>query len=69
MSTVEIRPVTGIAVDPWLDALAELRIAVFRDYPYLYDGDLNYERRYLDRYAQSDRSVFVLALELSLIHI
>lgn len=63
MSTVEIRPVTGIAVDPWLDALAQLRIAVLRDYPYLYDGDLDYERRYLDRYAQSDRSVFVLALE------
>ena len=63
MSTVEIRPVTGIAVEPWLDALAELRIAVFRDFPYLYDGNLDYERRYLDRYAQSDRSVFVLALE------
>lgn len=63
MSAVEIRPVTGIAVEPWLDALAQLRIAVFRDYPYLYDGDLSYERRYLDRYAQSDRSVFVLALE------
>ncbi len=49
MSAVEIRPVTGIAVEPWLDALAQLRIAVFRDYPYLYDGDLSYERRYLDR--------------------
>ena len=63
MSAVEIRPVTGIAVEPWLDALAQLRIEVFRDYPYLYDGDLEYERGYLDRYAQSDRSVFVLALE------
>ena len=33
MSAVEIRPVTGIAVEPWLDALAQLRIEVFRDYP------------------------------------
>ncbi len=65
MSSVEIRPVTGIAVEPWLDELARLRIEVFRDFPYLYDGDLDYERRYLDRYAQSDRSVFVLALEFN----
>ena len=63
MSSVEIRPVTGFAVEPWLDELAALRIEVFRDFPYLYDGDLAYERSYLDRYAQSDRSVFVLALE------
>lgn len=63
MSTLEIRPVTGIAVDPWLDALAELRMTVFRDFPYLYHGELECERRYLDRYAQSDRSVLVLALE------
>ncbi len=30
-----------------IDDLAQLRIAVFRDWPYLYDGDLGYERRYL----------------------
>lgn len=65
MSHVEIRPVTGFAVEPWLDELAELRIEVFRDFPYLYQGDRDYERRYLDRYAQSDRSVFVLALEFN----
>ena len=65
MSHVEIRPVTGFAVEPWLDELAELRIQVFRDFPYLYEGNRDYERRYLDRYAQSDRSVFVLALEFN----
>ncbi|HAI24047.1 MAG TPA: GNAT family N-acetyltransferase, partial [Alcanivorax sp.] len=26
MSAVEIRPVSGIAVEPWLDELADLRI-------------------------------------------
>ncbi|WP_101675788.1 GNAT family N-acetyltransferase [Alloalcanivorax mobilis] len=63
MSTVEIRPVSGIAVEPWLDELADLRIRVFRDFPYLYDGSMAYERDYLDRYARSQRSVFVLAME------
>lgn len=63
MSVVEIRPVSGIAVEPWLDELAELRLRVFRDYPYLYDGSAAYERDYLDRYARSEQSLFVLALE------
>ena len=48
MSAVEIRPVSGIAVEPWLDELADLRIRIFRDYPYLYDGSVEYERDYLD---------------------
>jgi len=36
---------------------------VFRDFPYLYEGDLEYEPRYLTAYARSPRSVFVLALD------
>jgi len=46
-----------------LDAVAALRIAVFRDWPYLYDGDAAYEREYLDAYAASANSVFVLAFD------
>lgn len=53
----------GAAVTPHLDDLARLRIAVFRDWPYLYQGDLAYERRYLAAYANSPRSAFVLALD------
>src|SRR5690606_17923419 len=45
---------------PHLNALAELRIAVFRDFPYLYDGSLEYEERYLRTYANSPDSVIVL---------
>lgn len=54
---------TGDAVAAVLDDLARLRIAVFRDWPYLYDGDMAYERDYLAAYAASSRSVFVLALD------
>ena len=53
----------GEAVAPHLDDLARLRIAVFRDYPYLYEGDIAYERDYLSAYARSTRSVFVLAFD------
>ncbi len=48
---VAVRALTGAALDSALDDVAALRIAVFRDWPYLYDGDLAYERDYLRAYA------------------
>ena len=41
---------TGAAATAVLDDVARLRIAVFRDWPYLYDGDAAYERDYLRAY-------------------
>lgn len=60
---IEIRTFTGANVEPYLDAVAALRIAVFRDWPYLYEGDADYERKYLATYANSLRSLFVLAFD------
>lgn len=61
--SIEIRPVTGAAVAPYIDDLATLRIRVFRDFPYLYDGTRAYEQQYIATYAQSPESLFVLALD------
>lgn len=58
---IRIRCVTGEDVWPHLDDLARLRIEVFREFPYLYDGDMEYERGYLRSYSRSPRSLFVLA--------
>ena len=60
---IEIESFSGEAITPYLQEVAQLRISVFRDFPYLYDGDLAYESRYLTAYAASPRSVFVLAKE------
>ncbi|MFZ2751839.1 MAG: GNAT family N-acetyltransferase [Lysobacteraceae bacterium] len=60
---IQIRRVAGADIRPYLDAVAALRISVFRDWPYLYDGDPAYEREYLDAYARSVDSVFVLAFD------
>lgn len=59
---VTVRAVTGAGLAPWLEAVARLRVAVFRDWPYLYAGDFDYERDYLQAYARSPGSVVVLAL-------
>lgn len=53
----------GAEVAAHLAAVARLRIAVFRDFPYLYDGNEDYERKYLRAYAESPDSVFVLAFD------
>jgi GNAT superfamily N-acetyltransferase len=44
-----------------LDELAALRVAVFREWPYLYDGDAAYERDYLATYVRCPDSLVVLA--------
>lgn len=60
---LEVHAFTAAAVQPYLDEVAALRIAVFRDWPYLYDGDAAYERSYLATYAQAASSLFVLAFD------
>ncbi len=52
--TLRLEDITGQDIGPYLDDFARLRISVFRDFPYLYDGNFTYERRYLARYAQGD---------------
>jgi len=59
--SLAVEPLTGEALQGRLDDLARLRIEVFRDYPYLYDGDLAYERRYLASLASSRDAVIVVA--------
>lgn len=60
---IQVRRVTGADMLPWLEHVARLRIAVFRDFPYLYDGDMAYEREYLQALSQAAGGVLVLALD------
>lgn len=58
---LRIESLRGPGIATQLEALAALRIAVFREWPYLYAGSADYERRYLDVYLKSPRSLAVLA--------
>ncbi len=51
----------GSALQPFIADAARLRIAVFREWPYLYEGDDAYEREYLLTYSQNPDSLFVVA--------
>ena len=39
-SAFQLIEVRGPELEPWIDVLGGLRIAVFREFPYLYEGDL-----------------------------
>ena len=60
--SVAVRVLTGDALADALPDVARLRIDVFRDWPYLYDGDADYERDYLRAY-QSPGAVVVAAMD------
>ncbi|WP_350356033.1 GNAT family N-acetyltransferase [Acidisoma cladoniae] len=58
-----IMTVSGAALRPYIPAIARLRITVFRDWPYLYDGDVRHEETYLQTYVDSTHAGVVLALD------
>ena len=51
----------GEAILSVVGDLARLRVAVFREFPYLYEGSLEYEQKYLQTYAQGLDNVVVVA--------
>jgi GNAT superfamily N-acetyltransferase len=54
---------TGARLTTHLPDVARLRIEVFRAFPYLYDGDLDAEARYIRAFAASPNAVIVVAFE------
>jgi GNAT superfamily N-acetyltransferase len=59
IATVEIRALSGDALTRVLDDAARLRLLIFADWPYLYDGKLAYEREYLSSYQDHPGSLLV----------
>ena len=55
--SLTFRDFVGSEIATVVPDLARLRVTVFRDWPYLYDGDAAYEREYLARYARGDSIV------------
>ena len=60
---IRIERFSGPALAQYIPELARLRIEVFRDFPYLYDGNYEYEEKYLQTYIDTPESVIVLAFD------
>lgn len=61
--SITVRTLVGEAIAPYVDDLARLRTQVFREWPYLYAGNVAYEAEYLQVYTRSKRSVVILAFD------
>ncbi len=62
-SDIQIARFVGAEALPYLDALGALRIAVFREWPYLYEGSAESEANYLRHHAACAQSLTVLAFD------
>ncbi len=60
---IRVERLTGAALTNALPDVARLRIEVFRDWPYLYDGDMVYEEAYLQTYRDTDDAILVAAYD------
>jgi GNAT superfamily N-acetyltransferase len=61
--TIRVERLSGTALLEFIPELARLRIEVFRDFPYLYAGDIEYEKKYLQTYIDCPESVIVIAFD------
>lgn len=61
--TVRIQELRGDQIGPWLDKLGSLRIRIFREYPYLYEGSADYEREYLATYQNAPGSMVAIVTD------
>jgi hypothetical protein len=63
MSNIKIRAFTGSGIKTYIPSIAKLRIEVFKEYPFLYMGDMEYETRYLKKYTQCKEAIAVLIFD------
>jgi GNAT superfamily N-acetyltransferase len=58
---VTVRTVTGQDILPLVPDVARLRIGVFREWPYIYDGDFAHEEQYLQIYVKAAGAAMIVA--------
>ena len=61
--SLRVERLTGSALADAVPELARLRMTVFRDWPYLYDGTLAYEQDYLATFSAATGAVVVAAYD------
>lgn len=60
---MQVRRFSRAQLEQVLPDVARLRMRVFRDWPYLYDGTFEYEHRYLESFRESAGAVLIGAFE------
>ena len=61
--SIVVRPLTGAQILAASNDLAALRLTVFSEWPYLYDGDRAYEEEYLRDFMEAPEGILVVACD------
>ncbi len=62
-TSIKIQSFTGTTYNQYITDLAALRIKVFREFPYLYEGSMAYEHQYLQAYSAATDAIVVIAFD------
>ncbi|APJ05026.1 hypothetical protein AXG55_00545 [Silvanigrella aquatica] len=62
-NNIMIKPLYKEDIKSHIDEMAKLRIEVFKEYPYFYDGSLSYEKEYLSNYLKSPNATVIAAFK------
>jgi hypothetical protein len=64
-NAIRIKTLSGkdAELKDYVPALARLRIEIFRNFPYLYDGSMDYEENYLKTYTECPETCVIMALD------
>ena len=62
---IEYKCLYETGISNYIKEIARLRIEIFREYPYLYAGDYEYENEYLQRYLKAKNAMVLLAFSKS----
>ncbi len=61
--SIRIQSFTGKTLNQYIPDIAALRMKIFREYPYLYEGSLKYEEEYLRAYIEARNAIVVIAFD------
>ncbi|MCH9625957.1 MAG: hypothetical protein S4CHLAM123_11430 [Chlamydiales bacterium] len=63
LTMIKVCTFSGKELNPYLEEIARLRMEVFKEWPYLYEGNFGYEKSYLKKFSHCEESVFVVAFD------
>lgn len=63
MANIQVLKLSSSEVKDKIWELAKLRIQVFKDFPYIYEGTEEYEKKYIQVYLDSPKAAIIAALD------
>lgn len=60
---VKFKLLTGSSIIPFVDKIAQFRMENFREFPYLYASDVEFEKKYLEIYQKEEKAILIIGID------